>query len=89
MRINNNYKIRRIANERIVIRQGVLGADMTKVISFNETAEWLWNSLKDSDFTLSDATNLLMDTFAIDEQTAAADAQKWIHTLQQNQLMEE
>ena len=89
MQINKNYKIRRIADERIVIRQGVLGADMTKVISFNETAEWLWNNLKDKDFTLTDVTRLLMDTFSIDEQTAAADAQNWLNTLQQNQLVEE
>jgi len=45
MRIKKGLKIRNIAGEKVLIMQGQVGVDMTKVISFNNTAEWLWNHL--------------------------------------------
>ena len=41
MKIRDEYKVREIAGEHVVIMQGRYGADMTKVISLNESSLFL------------------------------------------------
>lgn len=38
MRIKEEYKVREMAGEHIVVMQGRYGVDMTKVIALNETS---------------------------------------------------
>ena len=78
MRTKNDIKIREIAGERVAIRQGKFGVDMTKIIAFNPTAEWLWNQLSGKDFSKEEVVNLLINAYGLDEATAEQDAQKWI-----------
>ena len=81
MQIKEGLKIRDIAGEKVLIMQGVVGLDMTKVVSFNATSEWLWNTLSGQTFSLEDVSRLLVEHFQIDAETAANDAQKWIDLL--------
>jgi len=83
MQIKEGLEIRTIAGEKVLIMQGRFGLDMTKVISFNATAEWLWNTLYGQTFSLEDVTRLLTERFQIDAETAEADAKKWMDQLVQ------
>ena len=51
MKIKENYKIRQIAGENLVISQGRGVADMTKVISLNQSAVKLWEALAGREFS--------------------------------------
>jgi hypothetical protein len=82
MRIKEGLKIRDIAGEKVLIMQGRVGADMTKLISFNPTAEWLWNNFIDRDFKEEDVVDLLIEHYDIDIDTAVNDAGIWIEQLQ-------
>ena len=53
MKINEKYKLRRIAGENIVIIQGGGTADMTRIITLNDTGAWLWNELSGMDFSVA------------------------------------
>jgi len=88
MKIKEGYTIKTIGNERVVIVQGRAGADLTKIISFNAVAEWLWNTFAGSDFTETDVTDLLVKQYAISEEQAIADTRKWIDQLAKAQLLE-
>jgi len=81
MKIKEELEIRNIAGEKVLIMQGRFGIDMTKVVSFNETAEWLWNTLYGRTFSLEDVSDLLTERFQVDGETAEADARKWIDQL--------
>lgn len=54
MRIKEEYKVREMAGEHIVVMQGRYGVDMTKVIALNETSLWLWNRLQGREFGTDD-----------------------------------
>ena len=88
MQIKENLEIRHIAGENVLIMQGRIGLDMTKVVSFNATAEWLWQSLSGKSFSLEDVTRLLVERYEIDVETAEADAKKWIEKLKQCNALE-
>ena len=89
MKIKEGLKIRDIAGEKIMIMQGQLGADMTKLVSFNASAEWLWNNLKEKEFTEEDVVRLLVEQYQIDNETAAKDARVWIEQLLSCKALEE
>ena len=88
MKILSKFKVRHLADEDIVLLQGRNPGDMTTVISLNPTSLYLWNELLGRDFELADVSRLLLDRFDVDEATATADAQKWVDTLKQHNIIE-
>lgn len=81
MKIKENYKVRKIAGENLIVEQGKSQSDMTKVISLNNTALLLWEELQGNEFTLEDAAHLLADKFGISREQALDDARKWADAL--------
>lgn len=81
MKIKGTYKVREIAGENLIVEQGKSQADMTKVISLNNSALLLWNKLQGSDFTLEEAAHILMDHYGIPKEKALIDVQKWVDSL--------
>ena len=87
MKIRDEYKVREIAGEHVVIMQGRYGADMTKVISLNESSLFLWNELAGREFETADAARLLAERYGIDEATALRDAEAWTKELESCNLI--
>lgn len=83
MKIKDNYKVRSIAGENLIVEQGKSQTDMTKVISLNSTALLLWNELSGRDFTVSDGADVLVRRFGIDRSIAEADVRHWAEKLQE------
>lgn len=81
MKIRDIFKVRNVAGEYLVVNQGQTNADMTHVISLNETAFLLWEKLSGKDFEIDDATEVLVTTYGIPQKQALQDAQKWIDRL--------
>ena len=81
MKLSNNYILREIAGEKIVVKQGTHGVDMTKIISFNESASALWENFCGKEFAVEDAAAFLVERYDITAEMAKADAQLWIEKL--------
>ena len=81
MKIKSNYKLRSVAGETIVVNQGVTGTDMTRIISLNASAKWLYEQLLGKDFELEDAAKVLEETYGIGREQAMPDAGKWAEAL--------
>ena len=88
MLINNNYKLRHISGEHLVIMKGKEGTDMTRVISLSSSAAWLWEQLEGKEFSENDAIELIMQEYDIDKDRATLDVKKWIDSLRQNNIAE-
>lgn len=78
MKIDQEIKIKDIAGERVAIRQGSYGTNMTKIIAFNSMAEWLWNQFFEKDFSENDVIDLLENEYGLDRTIASHDAKKWL-----------
>ena len=81
MKINEAYKVREMAGEHVVIMQGRLGVDMTRVISLNESSLLLWNELQGKAFEVADVADLLVEHYEIDREVAMRDAAAWVEKL--------
>lgn len=81
MTFNDNYILRNIAGEALLVRQGADGVDLTRVVALNASGAFLYNSFKNKTFTTTDLADALVDEFGIDADTAAKDAAEWIKKL--------
>ena len=79
--MNDNYILREIAGEKIVVKQGTHGVDMTKIISFNESAAALWENFANKEITAEDAAQFLVSRYGISAETATKDSGLWIGKL--------
>lgn len=88
MKIKHAYKVREMAGEHVVIMQGKYGVDMTRIISLNESALYLWNAIYDTDFSIDRVANLLAEHYGIDDEVALRDATRWVDKLDECGLIE-
>lgn len=88
MRIKEQYKVREMAGEHVVIMQGRLGSDLTRIISLNDSALYLWQSVEGKEFDLNRVAELLAEHYGIDDQIAERDAARWIDKLAECGLLE-
>jgi hypothetical protein len=88
MRIKQEYKVREIAGESVVIMQGKQGADLTQIITLNDSALMLWNALQGKDFEAGDAAEVLMQNYEVAAEVALRDATAWVERLSECGLIE-
>lgn len=55
MKISENFKVREMAGEHVIIMPGRCGADMTRILALNDSSLYLWEALGGKDFTTGDA----------------------------------
>lgn len=89
MKFKKEYKVRDIAGEHVVIMQGKLGSDVTRVVALNETSLFLWGKLQGEEFDVATVKNLLLENYEVAEEIAAADAENWVRKLEECGLLTE
>lgn len=87
MRINPNFKLREMAGETIIVKQGETGADLTRIISLNKSARRLYEQLREREFTIEDAARVLTETYGIEERQALKDATAWVEALKRCEVI--
>ena len=88
MKIKEQYKVREMAGEHVIIMQGKHGSDLTKIISLNESALYLWNELQGKEFDTEAVANMLVERYGIESAIATADAERWIEKLRECNIAE-
>lgn len=88
MKIKQEYKVREIAGENVVIMQGRQGADLTRIVTLNDSALVLWNALCEGEFTVADAADVLVQNFEVEADVALHDATAWVERMAECGLIE-
>lgn len=88
MKIKEQFKVREMAGEHVVIMQGSSFSDLTRIISLNESALYLWNALEGKTFDTIVVANLLAEHYGIDDEIALRDAQRWLDKLDECGLLD-
>lgn len=88
MRFKEGCKVRSMAGENVVIMQGKGTSDLTRIISLNESALYLWGEVEGKEFDTKMVAELLSEQYGIDMDIAERDAQRWIDRLEECGLIE-
>ena len=89
MKIKEGFKMRKLGREHIVVAEGSGLVNFNRMVSFNDTAAYLWEALSGKEFAVDDIRQLILDRYEVDEQTAAADAAKLARDWAETGLVEE
>ena len=88
MKIREEFKVREMAGEHVIVMPGRGGAaDMTRIVSLNPSSMYLWEKLREREFTA--AALLLTERYEVDADTARKDAGRWIASLAECGIVEE
>ena len=88
MKIRNGFVLRKMCGETIVSAEGMDNFDFNKVISLNGTAAYLWKAVEGRDFDEDTLTQLLLDRYEVDRETAAKDASRLVKPWHEAGLLE-
>ncbi|MBP5340168.1 MAG: PqqD family protein [Prevotella sp.] len=82
MKTKKGFNLRTICGENIIVAEGIENIDFSRIISMNESSAYLWKKIQGQDFTSETLTQLLLEEYDVDEQTARADVDaliaKWL-----------
>ena len=88
MRIKSNYKLRNIAGESIIVKQGTRDLDLTHIISLNQSAKFLYETFIEKEFTEEGVAQVLETTFSLSKERAENGAKIWIESMKECQVIE-
>jgi hypothetical protein len=88
MKIRQQYKVRNIAGENVVILQGRYGADLTRIITLNESALLLWNEVAGRNFSVADLVAILQKNYDVNAAIAQRDSELWVAKMKECDLIE-
>ena len=89
MRAKKGFKLRNICGENIIVEEGKENIDFTNIISMNETSAFLWEQIEQKDnFDAETLTELLLDNYDVDKETALNDASELIKQWLEAEIIE-
>lgn len=89
MRIRKGFKLHDIGSECIVVAEGDAMIDYTSIITLNESGALVWKGIVDQDFDVDTIAEILLENYDIDEDTATADAEEFLESLLEADLIVE
>lgn len=87
MRIKQEFILREIAGEYILVPIGTTALDFNGLITVNEVGALIWKCLLEEK-TFDEIVASILNEYEIDEQTASEDVLEFIKYLQNNNIVE-
>ena len=87
MKINENFLLREVAGNAVVVPVGDAADRFSGMIKLNETAAFIWRALE-KDCEVADAVDALCAEYGVDKETAERDVLSLIDTLRQAGILD-
>ena len=78
MKTKKGFRLRELGGDYILIGESVELVSFNNMITFNETAAYLWQAVEGKEFDVDTLTQLLLDEYEVTEDIAREDAQATI-----------
>ena len=78
MKTKKGFRLRELGGDYILIGESVELVNFNNMITFNETAAYLWQAVEGKEFDVETLTQLLLDEYEVSEDVARQDAQATI-----------
>ena len=71
MRIKNDFVLREVCGESVIMGEGLKAIDFRKLLALNETAAWIWKEAQaQGDFTVESLTERLCEEYDVTAEEA-------------------
>ena len=79
MKTKHGFRLRELGGDYILIGESVELVNFNNLITFNEAAAYLWQSVEGKEFDVETLTQLLLDEYEVTEEVARQDAEATIN----------
>lgn len=87
MKRNENYVLRSIAQENILVPTGELSQSINGLITLNEMASFIWNHVNDCQ-NVDDMVKFILAEYDVDEKKAREDTEMFLKILLEQKMIE-
>lgn len=89
MKKKKGLVLRRLGKESMIVAESLDLIDFDRLVSLNESAEYVWKSLPQTDFDATTVVKLLTDRYDVEEYIACKDAQDLLNLWKEAEIIEE
>jgi hypothetical protein len=86
MQVKGNLILREIADSWIIVPVGEMVIEFNGLMNLSESGAFLWKKLVEGAET-SELTNMLLEEYEVDMETAKTDVQEFVDKLQEKGLL--
>lgn len=86
MKLKDNFELRNVCGENVVIGTGIENVDFDRIIHLNETGAFLWQEAQKGDFSVDSLTKALLNEYEVEESIARADVEAFVAKLTEQNL---
>lgn len=79
---NENFLLREVAGSQVLVPVGAAVGEFAGIVTLNEPGVLLWNALQ-TEQTAETLAEVLMERYAVSQEQAKADAEKFVKKLQE------
>ena len=87
MKRNDNYIVRKIAGETLLVPTGAAARDFSGLVTLNELGAFIWAHLNEAQ-DVQDLAQKIAAEYEVDLATAQADAQEFLDLLAEQHMVE-
>ena len=87
MKVKNEFVVREIADEFIIVPTGEMALKLNGLITINETGNFLWQKLQE-DTDEETLIKAMMDEYEVDRETAESDIREFLGVLIKCDILE-
>lgn len=88
MKIKNGFVLRKICGQSVISGEGLSQVNFSKLISLNDTAAYLWESVEGKEFDAKTLKDLLLERYEVSEEVALRDAEALLAKWTEMELLE-
>lgn len=89
MKIKNDFILREVAGNYVVIALGDDALDFSGVITVNEVGAFIWKKLEEGISDSAAIAEEITKEYSVDRATALADCEEFLQTLKEHNITEE
>lgn len=87
MRISDQFVLKVVAGNYVVVPVGQKAVNFNAIIHLNQVGAFIFRKLQEEDLSIEELVKAMTDEYDIDEQTALNDASDFISKLKENGIL--
>lgn len=89
MKLKDGLILRETAGQHVIVPTGKRVQEVRHIVYISSSAAYLWDYMKNHEFEKPDLVEQIMEHYDdVTEEQAAEDVQKFLDTLEENQILE-
>ena len=90
MKLKDQLILREVAGQYVIVPTGKRVREVTSVVYISSSAAYLWDYMKDHDFTKEELVDRILDHYeGVTAEKAAADIDQFLKTLADNNILDD